>query len=313
MTSTWPAAWKRTVDRSPAVGLVGAGAVSVQFGAAFATRLFGRVGPGGAVTLRLVLAAVVLLVVATIRRRHRATAPVATTGSDRPMSDGAVAIAFGLVLAAMNLSFYEAIARIPLGVAVTIEFTGPLALALVGSRRWADGLWAAAAGAGVALLASGAGRHLDPAGVGLALLAGTFWVAYILLSKETGRRFEALDGLAWAMAVGGLAVLPFGLATGGGRLADPAVLGLGAAVAIMSSVIPYSLELLALRRVTSRAFGVMMSLDPALATAAGFLILGQHLDLREWVALGLVVGANLGNSLASQAGVLDDSVVAKAP
>ena len=309
MTSTWPAAWRRTLDRSPATALVGAGAVSVQFGAAFATRLFGRVGPGGAVTLRLVLAAVVLLVGAAARRRGRpAVAPGRRAGSDRT-----VVVAFGLVLAAMNLSFYEAIARIPLGVAVTIEFSGPLALALVGSRRWADGLWAAAAGAGVALLASGAGRHLDPAGVGLALLAGTFWVGYILLSKQTGRRFEALDGLAWAMAVGGLAVLPFGLATGGGRLADPAVLGLGAAVAIMSSVIPYSLELLALRRVTSRAFGVMMSLDPALATAAGFLILGQHLDLREWVALGLVVGANLGNSLASQAGVLDDSVVAKAP
>ena len=296
------------VERSPAIGLVGAGAVSVQFGAALATRLFHRVGPGGAVTLRLVLAAVVLLAVAVGRGGRPARAP-----RTRSRSDWAVVVAFGLVLAAMNLSFYEAIARIPLGVAVTIEFTGPLALALVGSRRWADGLWAAAAGAGVALLASGAGRRLDPAGVALALVAGACWVAYILLSKQTGRRFEALDGLAWAMAVGGLAVLPYGLVAGGGRLAEPAVLGLGLTVAVMSSVIPYSLELLALRRITSRAFGVMMSLDPALATAAGFLVLGQHLDLREWVALGLVVTANLGNSLASRAGVLDDSLVAKAP
>ncbi|HET9731506.1 MAG TPA: EamA family transporter [Acidimicrobiales bacterium] len=296
------------MERSPAIGLVGAGAVSVQFGAALATRRFPRVGPGGAVTLRLVLAAAVLLAVALARRGRPARSE-----RPRPGTDWAVAVAFGLVLAAMNLSFYEAIARIPLGVAVTIEFTGPLALALIGSRRWSDGLWAAAAGGGVALLASGAGRRLDPAGVGLALLAGTFWVLYILLSKETGRRFEALDGLAWAMAVGGLAVLPFGLISGGRQLADPAVLGLGLTVAVMSSVIPYSLELLALRRVTSRAFGVMMSLDPALATAAGFLVLGQHLTLREWVALGLVVAANLGNSLASPAGVLDDSVVAKAP
>lgn len=303
-----PVTWRPALERSPAIGLVGAGAVSVQFGAALATRLFHRVGPGGAVTLRLVLAAVVLLAVAATRRgRPDRPEPL------RTRTDWAVAVAFGLVLAAMNLSFYEAIARIPLGVAVTIEFTGPLALALAGSRRWSDGLWAAAAGAGVALLASGAGRRLDPAGVGLALLAGTFWVFYILLSKETGRRFEALDGLAWAMAVGGLAVLPFGLVGGGRQLADPAVLALGLTVAVMSSVIPYSLELLALRRVTSRAFGVMMSLDPALATAAGFLVLGQHLDLREWVALGLVVAANLGNSLASQAGVLDHSVIAKAP
>ena len=309
MVSTRPAVWKRSLDRSPAVGLVAAGAVSVQFGAALATRLVGRVGPGGAVTLRLVLAAVVLAAVALSRHRGaRVRYGRSPAGSDR-----AVAVAFGLVLAAMNLSFYEAIARIPLGVAVTIEFTGPLALALVASRRWADGLWAAAAGAGVALLASGTGHRLDLAGVGMALLAGALWAAYILLSKETGRRFEALDGLAWAMAVGGVAVLPFGLASGGGRLGSPGVLGLGLAVAVMSSVIPYSLELLALRRVTSRAFGVMMSLDPALATAAGFVVLGQHLNLREWLALALVVGANLGNSLASRAGILDDSVVTKAP
>jgi inner membrane transporter RhtA len=211
-----------------------------------------------------------------------------------------VATVFGLVLAAMNLSFYEAIARIPLGVAVTIEFSGPLAVALIGSRRWSDGLWALGAGGGVVLLATGAGRHLDPAGLALAMLAGTFWAGYILLSKETGRRFDSLNGLAWAMTTGGLALLPWGLLNAGATLLRPSVLGLGAVVAVMASVIPYSLELLALRRVTPRAFGVMMSLDPGLATAAGFLVLGQRLTLQEWLALGLVVAANVGNALAGR-------------
>lgn len=283
----------RTLERSPAIGLVAAGAVSVQFGAAFATRLFGRVGPAGAVMLRLVVAAVVLLALVGVLPRRRAPAPAV---------DWAVVVAFGLVMAAMNLSFYESIARIPLGVAVTLEFSGPLVLALVASRRWLDGVWAVGAGTGVVLLASGVGRHLDATGVFFALLAGLFWIGYILLSRETGRRFETLDGLAWAMAVGALATLPFGLVTGGAKLAQPSVLGLGLVVAVMSSVIPYSLELVALRRVSARAFGVMLSLDPALATAAGLVVLGQHLDMREWVALGLVVGANTGNALGGSTG-----------
>lgn len=282
----------RALERSPAMGLVAAGAVSVQFGAAFATRLFGRVGPAGAVMLRLVAAAVVLL--ALVRAvPHR---PLAA-----PVADRAVVIAFGLVLAAMNLSFYEAIARIPLGVAVTLEFSGPLLVALVASRRWLDGVWAAAAGGGVVLLASGVGRHLDGIGVLFALLAGAFWIGYILLSRETGRRFQTLDGLAWAMVVGALVTVPTGLAAGGARLGRPSVLALGLVVGVMSSVIPYSLELVALRRVSARAFGVMLSMDPALATAAGFALLGQHLDLKEWIALGLVVAANTGNSLRGPA------------
>jgi inner membrane transporter RhtA len=288
----------RALERSPAIVLVGAGAVSVQFGAALATKLFGRVGPTGAATLRLVIAAFVLL---GLMWGARTVRPLARRVS---RADRAVATAFGLVLAAMNLSFYEAIARVPLGVAVTIEFSGPLALALIGSRRWSDGLWALAAGGGVALLAAGAGRHLDPAGLALAMSAGTFWAGYILLSKETGRRFDSFDGLAWAMTAGGLALLPFGLFNAGTALFRPAVLGLGAIVAVLASVIPYSLELLALRRVTPRAFGVMMSLDPAVATAAGFLVLGQHLTLQEWAALGLVVTANVGNTLIGRPGAL---------
>jgi inner membrane transporter RhtA len=285
------------LDRPPALALVAAGAVSVQFGAALATRLFDRVGPAGAVTLRLVIAALILAIPFLIRNPRLALA-------GKTAKDVQVAVLFGLALAGMNLSFYEAIDRIPLGVAVTVEFSGPLALALIGSRRLTDAIWAVAAGAGVALLASGAGSHLDPVGLALAGLAGLGWIAYILLSKETGRRFDALTGLTIAMAAGSIAILPVGILAGGAHLLDGRVLLLGALVAVLSSVVPYTLELLALRQVTPRAFGVMLSLDPAVATAAGLLLLGQHLTPREWVALSLVVAANLGNSLMGSPGVV---------
>ena len=278
------------------LALVGAGAVSVQFGAAFATKLFHRVGPVGAVTLRLGVAALVLVAAGVLagRRPRRA----------QTKRDLAVAVAFGLVLAGMNLSFYEAIARIPLGAAVTIEFAGPLAVALAGSRRLADGLWAVMAGAGVALLATAGGRNLEPGGIGLAALAGAFWIAYILLSKQTGRRFDAQRGLAIAMVTGAVVLLPAGLASGGGTLFAPGVLGLGALVALLSSVVPYSLELIALRRVTPRAFGVMLSLDPGVAALAGLAVLGQQPGAREVAAMVLVIAANLGNSLTGRSGVV---------
>jgi inner membrane transporter RhtA len=279
------------------VALVAAGAFSVQFGAALATRLFHRVGPEGAVTLRLAIAAVVLAGGMMTRRPARQLRSI-------PGRDLAVAVAFGLVLAGMNLSFYEAIARIPLGVAVTIEFSGPLTLALIGSRRWTDLLWAALAGIGVALFTTGGGRPLDPAGIALAFLAGAGWIGYILLSQQTGRRFDAGTGLGIAMVTGAVALLPVGLAVGGTRLFDPDVLVVGAGVALLSSVLPYTLELVALRQVTSRAFGVLLSMDPAVAAAAGLAVLGQHLTARELVALVLVSLANLGNALAGRAGVV---------
>lgn len=290
----------KALERSPAIVLVGTGVVSVQLGAAIATKLFGRVGPAGTVAIRVTLAAVVLAALARVARHRSARGGRSrSTGATVP-ADRLVATCFGIVLGAMNLSFYEAIARIPLGVAVTMEFCGPLLLALAGSRRWSDGLWALGAGAGVALLLSGVGRRLDPAGEVLALVAGACWAGYILLSKETGRRLPALDGLAWAMTSAAALLLPVGLVAGGTALLGPGVLGLGVVVALLSSVVPYSLELLALRRVTSRAFGVMTSLGPAVATAVGFVVLGQQLDLREWVALSLVVASNLGNTLGGR-------------
>jgi inner membrane transporter RhtA len=276
----------------PAAALVAAGAFSVQFGAAVATKLFHRVGPAGAVTLRLGIAALILAVVARPR-------PGAIKRGDL-----GVAAAFGLVLAGMNLCFYEAIARIPLGVAVTIEFSGPLALALCLSRRWLDLVWAVLAGTGVALFTSGGDGHLDPAGIAFAFLAGGGWIGYILLSKQTGLRFDARTGLGIAMVSGALAVLPAGLVAGGAGLFHVDVLLLGTAVAILSSVVPYSLELIALRQVTPRAFGVLLSMDPAVAAAAGFAVLGQHLTGRDLLALLLVSLANLGNALTGRPGVV---------
>ncbi len=272
--------------------LVAAGAFSVQFGAALATHLFDSVGPEGAVTLRITIAALVMAAIS--RPKLRAI--------DR--GDLAVAVAFGLVLAGMNLAFYEAIARIPLGVAVTIEFSGPLALALVGSRRWTDLGWAAMAGAGVVLFTSGSGHRLDPVGIALAFVAGALWVGYILLSKQTGRRFDAQTGLGIALVSGAIALLPVGLAVAGASLFQPRVLLIGAGVAILSSVLPYSLELVALRRVTPRAFSVLLSLDPAVAALVGLVVLGQHLLARELAGLLLVSAANLGNALTGRPDVL---------
>ena len=272
----------------PALALVATAAVSVQCGAALATHLFDSVGPTGAVTLRLVLAAV--LMAGLLRPRHLSV----------PRVDVGVAVAFGLTLAAMNLTFYEAIARIPLGVAVTVEFAGPLAVTIIGSRRPVDLVWALLAGTGVALLTAGGVHHLDLVGVGMALLAGACWAGYIVLSKETGQRFPGPSGLALAMIVAAVVVLPVGLATAGRSMVRPGAIGIGAAVALLSSVLPYSLELVALRRVTHRAFGVLLSLDPAVAALVGLVALGQRLTWRELAALVLVVAANAGSVLAGE-------------
>jgi inner membrane transporter RhtA len=281
-------------DRQPPAGLlVAAGAVSVQFGAALATHLFRRVGPAGAVTLRLGLAAIALA--AMNHGRARRMRELAARRGDL-----AVAVAFGLVLGGMNLAFYEALARIPLGVAVTVEFVGPLAVTIGASRRRLDLVWAVLAGAGVLLLAGGglvgAVHHLNLAGIGFALVAGICWAGYILLNAQTGRRFGGTSGLAIAMVVGALAVLPLGVAQAGMRLLQPTVLAIGLAVALLSSVIPYSFELVALRRVTARAFGILLAMDPAVAALAGLIVLGQHLSSTELVALVLVVVANAGSA-----------------
>jgi inner membrane transporter RhtA len=200
----------------------------------------------------------------------------------------------------MNWSFYEALARLPLGVAVTIEFVGPLTVAILGSRRLIDVVWVVLAGGGVALLAGNAFRgSLSGTGLALAVLAGGCWAVYIVASKRVGAAFSGLDGLSIALCVATVLVLPAGLIQGGHALLTPIVLGGGLLVALMSSLIPYSLELTALRTLSARAFGLLMSLEPAAAALAGVIVLGQRLEARTVVAIVLVVAASVGTTMAT--------------
>ena len=204
---------------------------------------------------------------------------------------------FGLVLAGMNLSFYASIDRIPLGVAVSLEFVGPLAVAVAGSRRWSDLVWVGLAVAGIlALTQPGGTRPVDGLGVAFALLAGCCWGGYILLSARVGRSFEGGTGLSLAMCFAALVTLPVGVASAGSRLVDIPTLALGCAVGMLSSAIPYSFELEALRRITPPVFGVLMSLEPAMAALAGLVVLGQGLSVRTLVGMGLVISASIGAS-----------------
>jgi inner membrane transporter RhtA len=252
--------------------------LSPQIGAAFAVTLFGELGPAGTAFLRLAFAAIVLCAI----WRPRLT------------GDLRLAAAFGAALGLMNLSFYEAIDRLPLGIGVTIEFAGPLLVAVIGSRRPLDGLWIALAAAGIVLLVDPGGRSVNAVGVGFALAAGACWMAYIYLSKRTGAAFAGGSGLALAMAVGALIVLPAGLIQAGGALGEPRLLGSALVVAFASSILPYSLELEALRRLPAAVFGVLMSLDPAIAALAGFVLLGQGLGPRQLLPIAMVVVASAG-------------------
>lgn len=275
----------------PPVLLVLLATASVQFGSGLARTLFDNAGPGGTVFMRVLFAA--LLLTAIWRPRIARV----------PRRDLWLAAAFGLALAGMNLSFYLALDRIPLGVAVTFEFTGPLAVAVAGSRRGVDVLWVVLAAAGILLLSDfGDFGSLDALGVALALLAGSFWAGYILLSTRVGQAFPGGTGLALAMVVSTLVLAPVGVADAGGALLEPAVLGMGAAVAMLSSAIPYSLELEALRKLPNAVFGVLMSLEPAVAALAGYVVLGEILGARELAAIGLVVVASAG--AATSAGAL---------
>ncbi len=257
------------LSRVPAFGLVGVAIASVQFGSALAAKLFAQVGPSGAVLLRLVSATIVLLALWRPRLTGWSRRELLLAGS------------FGLVLAGMNLSFYAALDRIPLGIAVTIEFVGPLTVAIGSSRRPRDLLWVILAVLGILALTQGGTSGLSVAGVLLALLAGGFWGSYILLNSRVGRAFEGGAGLAVAMCVAAVwSPFPLGVADGGSQLLTPRALLIGSAVGMLSSAIPYSFEVEALRRIDPGVFAVLMSLEPAVAAIAGFLVLGQGLGLR---------------------------------
>jgi inner membrane transporter RhtA len=285
----------------PPSALVLSGILSVQLGAGLAARLFGSVSPAAVTGLRLWSAAVLL---AAFGARGLA-GTVRAMARQRAWRDAGVAIAFGVTLAVMNFSIYQSFARIPLGIAVTIEFLGPLAVAVASSRRLIDVLWVALAGAGVLLLSRGGttavtfgGLHGGPgtvaAGVVFALVAAACWAAYILLSAATGRRFSGSSGLVIAMLVAAVAVTPPALSTAHGALGRPGVLAAGAGIGLLSSVIPYRFELEALRRVPARVFGIWMSLEPAVAALIGLVLLGQALAAREWAAVGCVMIACAG-------------------
>jgi inner membrane transporter RhtA len=258
--------------------------ISTQLGSTLAKSLFGQVGPLGMVSLRVGLAAIVLM--AWQRPRLRGHLP----------QDYRLLVAFGLSLAVMNSLFYAAIARIPIGVTVALEFSGPLVVALLHSRRWLDGLWVALAAAGILLLSPLHTASLDRLGVALALLAGVAWGGYILLSARVGRVFKGGEGLALSMAMGGLVLFPLGLTSAGTILFTPKILVLGLGVALLASALPYSLEMSALRRMPVNVFGVLLSLEPAIASLIGFVGLGETLTVDMIAAIGLIMIAAAGVS-----------------
>ncbi len=269
-------------DRVPPVSLVLVAVSSIQFGAALAATLFDELGPGGVSLLRLGLAALVMgLVWRPDPRRHG-------------REELRLVLALGLTLGGMNYAFYEALGRVPLGIAVTIEFAGPLGVAVFTSRRRLDLVWAAIAAGGIVLLARPGGDGIDPVGLVLLLVAAACWAAYILLAQRAGRLFGGARGLAMAMGVAFLVPLGPGLHQAGTDLLRPEYLAIGLGVALLSSVLPYTLETEALRRIPTNVFGVLMSLEPAVAALAGFLILHQSLDAIELCAIALVVAASVG-------------------
>lgn len=277
--------------RAVATGLMVGASMSTHVGAAVAALLFPAAGPMGVVTLRLVVGALVLL--ALLRPRVRS----------RTRGDWLLVAGLGAALALMNSTLYQAIDRIPLGVAVTLEVLGPLTLYVVLGRRVANAAWAVLALAGVYLLGGASATDLDGVGVAFALAAAAAWAAYIVFASRVARRFDGADGLTFAMVVGAVLALPFGVAGAGTALLEPRVLLVGALVAVLSSVVPYSLEMAALRRITAGSFAVLTSLYPLIATLAGWLVLGQRLGGVELVGIVLVAiataGATRRNRLAS--------------
>jgi len=273
------------VKRFKAILLVLAAATSVQAGASVAKSLFATLGPPGVVWLRLLFGSIALWVAARPQLRSR------------PWSELRLLVALGIVLVSMNISFYESIDRIPLGIAVTVEFLGPLAVATIASRRKLDLLWVALAGLGVALLAEGTGSDVHTLGLVLAAFAGLCWALYITLSVPVGRLFPGASGLAPAMLLGALLITPWGIASAGSGLRDPQLLGAAAGVGLLSSALPWSLELEALRRLPTNVFGVVLALEPVIAALMGSLFLHEHLSVRSWLAIGLVVAASVGAAL----------------
>lgn len=283
---------KVPLARVPAPLLVVVAIGSVQTGSAVARTLFAELGATGVTLLRLGLASVLLLVVLR---------PKVSTWS---RASWRAAIVLGVVMGGMNTVFYLSLRTVPLGVAVTVEFIGPLLLALVQTRRWLDLVWALLAAAGVVLLGVDRTSSIPITGLLLALLAGMFWAGYILASAKVGQLLPGIDGLAIALGVGALLVLPFGASGAAAAFTNPVLLATALLVALLSSIVPYGLELTALRRLPTRVFGILMSAEPAAAAIAGFVVLGQQLQTRQLAALVLVSAASIGVTVGRREGDL---------
>jgi inner membrane transporter RhtA len=277
----------RALSAIPPPALVLLGIITVQLGSALAKQLFVEVGSFGTVALRLFFAAAVLMLVWRPSLRL-------------PRETWTVVLSYGVILGLMNLCFYLSLSRIPLGIAVTVEFLGPLAVAIGGSRRWLDALWAALATGGVVLLMEGGGT-VDMIGLLFALAAGVFWGLYILVGAALGRHTTEGNGLALGMAVAALVAVPVGVADSGAALLQPWVLVAGLGVALLSSVIPYTLDLEALRRIPARVFGILMSLEPAMAALIGLVVLREALHPSQWIAVLCVVVASAGATRGARA------------
>jgi inner membrane transporter RhtA len=286
----------RATAAAPPPALLVVSIVSIQLGAAVAVHLIETLGPIGTTFLRLAFSALLLL--------------AATRGRIGPGARRHVwlLLLFGCVIGVMNMCFYGAIARIPLGVAVAIEFIGPLGVAVLTSRRLKDFVWIALAAAGLVLLTPDIGGDLDPLGVALALAAGAGWASFVLISPRVARGVGSA-GLALAMGVAGLVTLPFALAAGGLERLDPWLLAGTLVVAILSTALPLSLEFEALRRMTARAYGIVVTLEPAAAALVGALILGQALPPAGVLAIACVTAAAIGVTLSDRRG----SVIAPPP
>ena len=275
---------------TPYAALLGA-MVSLCIGTSFAKSLFPLVGAQGTSAYRVGFSALILLLVWRPWRTRLAA------------KDLRAVVTYGAVMGAMNLCFYMALRTIPMGLAIAIEFTGPLSLAMLHARKPSHFAWIglAVAGLGLLLPLGDASLNLDPVGVAFAAAAAVFWALYIVAGQRTGH-LHGGQSVALGMTTAALVVAPFGIVAAGVKLLDPAVLGLGLVVALVSSAIPYSLEMVALRGISKRSFGVMLSLEPAVGALAGLLLLGEQLVARQWLAIAFVIAASIGTALSDQAG-----------
>lgn len=278
----------RTRTLVPPIPAVLAGIVSVQGGAAIAKGLFPALGATATAGLRIALSALMLLIAFRPSLRRLSAA------------QWRVILPFGVALGTMNTVYYLALARIPLGLAVTIEFIGPLSVAVFGSRRLIDVLWVLLAGAGIALIAPWSGTGVDPLGILFALLAGGCWALYIVLGGRLSRILSGGSAVSVAMLIATITVLPLTVGSGGLAHLTPRLALAALAVALLSSALPYSLEMIALRALPARTFSILMSLEPAVAALCGLLFLGERLAPTQWIAIVLVIAASLGATMTAR-------------